>query len=302
VIAGLQKPLTKPAESAKLCSMIQKQRTSLLNKLESVSKITDRIELSPSEACEILRRYHPDFSNINGSDDLNQSPVPFSGRYFKLISYFTDEEGSVRKRYATQVFLAIALAARNKARADSDKRIIHLINKVVPGVVGTAQIEEFIQQTGGLSKNERKSKKSKNTRHHWQSYDHEFIWYARHTLGELESAIQIHRDTIRKKFKAKKKIKMSRQWMFHYSPAECLKILNWWLGEYLPKKTNKDRDFALVAGKLILHSLSQQDLSEAAKEKVAQAIEDACGHEVRYPSGISSILASITLRNGQSYF
>lgn len=200
----------------------------------------------------------------------------------------TDEAETTLHQHATQVFLAIMLAARNKERADSAEKFIQLINKVAPRAVEAVQYEELKQFIRDLEKTGWKSNKSKKTRLHWQSFDHEFNWYTWHTLRELESAIQIHRDTIRKKFKAKKKTKKGRQRMFNYSPAECLKILDWWLSEYLPKKVKKEPDFPFRVGQSILLNLRDQDLSAVAKRKVAQVIEDICGHEVRYLSGMSS--------------
>ena len=240
--------------------MDEEARRSLRRKLGKVRRFTDQVNLSKEEAGEILRMYHPVFKNLKELNEFDKPDSAIHHFYSTLLSYLSDGSDPVYKTYATQVFLSIDLAAKFTKHKDS----------LFP--VGLPPL---------TNKEKKRWAEFKKVKTYW-SYNFNFDWYAEHTRREISEVILVDEKTIRVKCNVrpsrKREVEIRRSKADLYSAEESLGVLYWWLTEIFPRKAKFYPDDSFTTARLILSTMfDKQDLSEDAKQIIANKILPACG-------------------------
>ena len=265
----------------------------LIDKLSAVDSFMDIGNFSDKDYFELLRCYHPAFAKTEfpkDNDDPIKCPVTYAKRYQQLINAIVDDSSNspVEQTFAKQIIRAIALSQHNAQRANRAEDLLERIKEFAPGKKAMHMVlfKEYDELVDRLEKGEKNlsDEISSTNKNRWLNWDRNFNWYASHTLQELANAIQVDKKTIRTSISKPKSrtttVKAANT--FYYSSDECLKVLKWLLGVYLPKRNRGDFEFSIHTGKIILLSLDNHELLDTDKEKVRNAILESCGPEVEF--------------------
>jgi hypothetical protein len=207
------------------------------------------------------------------------------------------------KDYAKQITLAFALSILSKdyaKKAEKAEEFIKLIKKLAPTawlkVSYEINIRRFDPQPPkkelSITRKGLKKLKELQQKRKCEDWDRDFNWYAPHTAKEIATAVKVHPDTIRKHFQKPKgrttSVKAANT--FQYSANEMIKVMEWWLWDYLLGKCNWFQIHLFVLE--ILETEWFKHLSKTEEEKIRKVLEEP----VRPKTGSANVFSPFDRR------
>jgi hypothetical protein len=290
-----------------------KRKKTLSEKLSEVDSFLNIEIFSADDFDQMVHRYIPQFRDLESIKELtegndNALKILHANKYrshLKKIRGYTHIEGDDRYAKLSESaqeseckdikhhILAIALSQFNRQRlketendlASSRREVRDLKEIIPPSSIEEAEYKDLQKLYKSGLKNKDGTpfiSNKKRSQKRWWAWDREFNWYEDHTVKEISGALQVNVKTIRQagpEPKSRTRVGKAVNTLL-YSPDDCLEILKWWLGHYLPRKT-KDKEHIKHTGEMILNNLKfgNHNLSEVEMNKVRKVVLDICGPE-----------------------